>query len=196
MNIIIYLMKIIYENQAFYCTYKDKGEHTLISSNSKTDTSLCLYRLDYCTSGILVFAKTEEEYQRLKKMQADNKITKYYTAVTENEFINPLPFAITTYFRPYGEGRKKVKCVTEEERAKLKNKDVTKTPYTTTIIKKDNLTLTCMITKGFRHQIRCHLAFLGSPIKGDTLYNKENVFAEKIKLECVGVNIDGVEVFL
>ena len=32
----------------------------------------------------------------------------------------------------------------------------------------------CKINRGFRHQVRCHLAWLGLPVIGDKFYNPEN----------------------
>ena len=29
----------------------------------------------------------------------------------------------------------------------------------------------CRITRGFRHQVRCHLAWIGLPVMGDAVYN-------------------------
>ena len=37
----------------------------------------------------------------------------------------------------------------------------------------------CTLTKGYRHQVRCHLASIGLPIKGDGLYN--SIYIEKNK---------------
>ena len=36
---------------------------------------------------------------------------------------------------------------------------------------RDTVQVECKIAKGFRHQVRCHLAWLGLPVIGDKLYN-------------------------
>ncbi len=51
----------------------------------------------------------------------------------------------------------------------------------------------CWISKGFRHQIRSHLAWKGCPIKGDSLYNPSFREGEILQLECIGVKWPGFE---
>lgn len=53
----------------------------------------------------------------------------------------------------------------------------------------------CTITKGFRHQIRAHLAWIGQPIIGDVLYGEAAAQSlmcqpqtQSIALDCVGLS--------
>ncbi|MDR2729643.1 MAG: hypothetical protein LBB81_01935 [Treponema sp.] len=101
---------------------------------------------------------------------------------------------IESFFRPFGPGRKQVRPVTEDgkkhkEAAKDKGSfyktyitgvSAINPPDTGTIndIKVSlipcikNYIFTVQIKRGFRHQIRCHLAWIGFPIKGDPLYSQ------------------------
>jgi len=81
------------------------------------------------------------------------------------------PFVIESYFRPYGPGRKLVRPVIEDGK---KHKEIAKDKgnhYRTEIINIDGNVFTVRIKRGFRHQIRCHLCWVGFPILNDPLYS-------------------------
>lgn len=207
-------MKLIFENEDVRAYYKEKGENTLSSSDYTKDDSLFIYRLDRATSGILIKAKSETIYDKLKEMQKKDEIKKVYIAKTtynkSTEFYDEeiaeyvkrsitknKIFKISSYFRPYKEGRKSVKVVNAEDKFRLKNKDVTKNLYTSTILSYNEGVFRVSITKGFRHQIRSHLAASGYPIVGDTLYGGINIdekspYQNGIALECVRVSLKGL----
>lgn len=96
---------------------------------------------------------------------------------------------ISSYFRHYGQGRKEVRPVTEDSGKAALKKLGKETQYSTEISiienefdnNKDFCKLECSIANGFKHQVRCHLAWIGLPVCGDPLYNfsgKKN--AEKL----------------
>ena len=71
---------------------------------------------------------------------------------------------ITSYFRSFGPGGKSVRpCYSNPRYAKGRI-------YTTMVTPESNSVVRCTITRGFRHQIRAHLAWAGYPIAGDTQY--------------------------
>jgi 23S rRNA pseudouridine1911/1915/1917 synthase len=83
---------------------------------------------------------------------------------------NP-PFVIESYFRPFGPGRKLVRPVIEDGK---KHKEIAKDRggfYKTEIIGINGNVFTARIKRGFRHQIRCHLCWIGFPIQNDPLYS-------------------------
>jgi 23S rRNA pseudouridine1911/1915/1917 synthase len=64
-----------------------------------------------------------------------------------------------------------------------------KIQYTTrvqTITGADSLYM-CNITRGFRHQIRAHLAWIGHPIKGDPIYG-DGETDDILSLDCISVS--------
>ena len=150
-----------------------------------------LHRLDTATDGLMVIAATQECYDFLITEQAEGRFIKTYTAecdiIKDNaEKLGGFPVEVpeltgfpevTSYFRPYGEGRKEVRPVTENSGKAALAKLGKKKLYTTKIeIKKLSDTraqATCEITEGYRHQVRCHLAWSGYPVIGDQLYNSE-----------------------
>jgi 23S rRNA pseudouridine1911/1915/1917 synthase len=100
-----------------------------------------------------------------------------------------LPFAIESGFRPYGPGRKAVRPVAAPIAAPMaapaaaKNGSPKKRvplaldqggPYRTEVLERQNaggsLYFRVRILRAFRHQIRCHLSWLGYPVLGDGLY--------------------------
>ena len=150
-----------------------------------------LHRLDTATDGLMVIAATQECYDFLSNEQREGRFVKYYQAqcdiIPDNaEQLGGFPPDIpqtkaVSFFRPYGEGRKEVRPVTEKSgkaaNAKLGSRKIYRTEFT--ILTEDKTTATanveCRITEGFRHQVRCHLAWAGYPVKGDLLYNSKYV---------------------
>ncbi|MCL2196645.1 MAG: pseudouridine synthase [Treponema sp.] len=149
-----------------------------------------MHRLDYETNGLVLFAKNEKSFNFFKELQDRGEFIKEYSAICEPTgsnktddgfpdnnlaFSAPLrlcenSFVINSYFRPYGKGRKLVRPVIEDGK---KHKEVAKDNggfYKTDIININNNIFTVQIKRGFRHQIRCHLCWIGYPIINDPLY--------------------------
>lgn len=140
-----------------------------------------LHRLDTLTSGLVLIARNQYAYDRLMVEQYNNRIIKTYTAkvhpTTEQreaflDFpygdITQYPTVINSYFRPYGPKGAQVRPVlVNPEHYKNMGKLVL---YTTETVPEGENIISCSLSKGFRHQIRCHLAWAGFPIDGDELY--------------------------
>jgi len=143
-----------------------------------------LHRLDFETQGLVLFAKNRQAMENLLDQQKQGRLIKEYSAICYNSVIShggteaQRSFTIKSYFRPYGKGRKKVCPVTEE---KTKGKEVARDKgafYVTEIInikkqidgEEELYFFTVRIRRGFRHQIRCHLAWIGFPVLNDHLY--------------------------
>ncbi len=149
-----------------------------------------IHRLDTATSGIVMFAKDQTFYDYMQEIQQNDLFEKYYTAKTvENDALRGINInekddiiTITSYFRPFGPGSKKVRPTLDQRKAQPKQK------YTT-LVKRTGNAFLCTITKGFRHQIRAHLAWIGHPIEGDQLYCKGEVQHPVLhmQLTCVGI---------
>ncbi|MCR4676191.1 MAG: RNA pseudouridine synthase [Sphaerochaetaceae bacterium] len=137
-----------------------------------------LHRLDTDTSGLVIFARNQAFYDYLFGEQLNDRFVKQYRADTDGDTEER---EISSYFRAFGEGRKRVKVELNPEKAD------SPVLYRTTIEKKESGVYSCTITRGFRHQIRAHLAYLGCPIKGDRLYNPENP-GSVLLLDCQSVS--------
>jgi 23S rRNA pseudouridine1911/1915/1917 synthase len=97
-----------------------------------------------------------------------------------------VPGTIQSYFRPWGPGRKAVRPV-ETEPGQMRGKKAREAaadqgkPYVTEVLEtavleegapfaKAIVYYKLRIKRGFRHQIRCHLSWIGRPILNDRLY--------------------------
>jgi len=159
-----------------------------------------MHRLDYETNGLVLFAKNEKSYLFFKEAQENGGFIKEYSAfcVNNNDYCAegfpppPMiesfdsPFVIESFFRPFGKGRKLVRPVIEDGK---KHKETAKDKgnfYRTEIISKNKNDFTIRIKRGFRHQIRCHLCWIGFPIVNDPLYscceNEKNISDSVMRL--------------
>ena len=198
---------IVFRCPRFLIAYKPHGLPTVPLKGQNADTLLsrvgklhpsvlesysdkyweggAVHRLDTDTAGLVIFALNKDFYADILNAQNSGLFRKTYTAACSNAE-NAVPMTISSYFRAFGPGRRMVKPETDAYRAD------SPVLYTTTVEKVDSDVLTVSITRGFRHQIRSHLAWKGFPIKGDKLYNSSD--AEGIlQLECTAVEfpLDG-----
>ena len=54
----------------------------------------------------------------------------------------------------------------------------------------ENVEVICSITQGFKHQVRCHLAWCGLPIIGDKVYNPYATENEEFLFEACGLEFE------
>jgi len=165
-------------------SFPEVGE---LSGRNKGEGGL-LHRLDYETHGIMLLARNNPAMEALLEQQMQGKILKEYSALTGESGI-ALPgfpkekpelqpgntIEITSAFRPYGKGRKAVRPILIGGAKKIMPEKL----YVTEVLESklasasalgNCLSLRLRISRGFRHQIRSHLAWLGMPIINDTLY--------------------------
>jgi 23S rRNA pseudouridine1911/1915/1917 synthase len=124
-----------------------------------------LYRLDFETSGVLVYIKNETEYLNLRQNFKNIAKRKRYYCLVEGEC--KLDGVFTHYFSSRGVKGKRVVVSANEtqgERGELTLSSQSYDPITrTTLIIVD-------LKTGLRHQIRAQLAYLGFPLRGDLFY--------------------------
>ncbi len=123
-----------------------------------------LFRLDYETSGVLVLAKTQELYDRMRGDFERQMKEKIYLAIVEGDFNKEGKWF--HYFK--GSGAKGSKQKVSDFESSDTQEGILEVKKLAT---KDQKSLLMVSLKtGLRHQIRAQLAHLGFPILGDELY--------------------------
>ena len=122
------------------------------------------HRLDRPVSGVVLFAKTSKALARLNEMFKNGEIQKTYWAIVKDapKVVN----AEITHWLVKNEKNNKSTAY-EQEKPNSKKAIL----HYSTLLSSDNYTLLDIDLKtGRHHQIRCQLAKIGSPIKGDLKY--------------------------
>ena len=123
------------------------------------------HRLDRPTSGVVLFARTSKALTRLNEMfKSHEKIKKTYWAIVQHAPKQPQARLENWLVRNEKQNKSYI--------AKPGTKDAKLAVLTySTIATSDNYTLLeIQLETGRHHQIRCQLAAIGCPIKGDLKY--------------------------
>lgn len=176
-------MQVLYEDNHIIIVYKQSGE--IVQGDKTGDKPLSetikewikekyakpgnvflgvVHRLDRPVSGIVVFAKTSKALSRLNNMFRNGKVRKTYWAMVQTA--PNMPEATLTNWLVRNEKQNKSYVYNNEmpnaKQAILKYKTIGQTEHYTL--------LEVNLLTGRHHQIRCQLAAMGCPIKGDLKY--------------------------
>ena len=122
------------------------------------------HRLDRPTTGIVVFAKTSKVLPRLNKLFSDKKVNKTYWAVVK-ERPKKEKATLVNWLKKNPKNNKSTAYnneITDSKKAIL-HYDIIKQLNNYHLLEVN-------LETGRHHQIRCQLASIGSPIKGDLKY--------------------------
>lgn len=184
-------MTVVYEDNHIIIVSKESGE--IVQGDKTGDTPLSetvkqyikeayakpgnvflgvVHRLDRPVSGLVLFARTSKALPRLNKMFAEGNIHKTYWAIVANT--PPQPEGTIVHWLVRNEKQNKSYAYDHEvpnsKRAELDYK---------VIGKSDRYCLVEVVLKtGRHHQIRCQLAKMGCPIKGDLKYGAKRSNAD------------------
>ena len=184
-------MTVIYEDNHIIIVSTESGE--IVQGDKTGDTPLSetvkqyikeayakpgnvflgvVHRLDRPVSGLVLFARTSKALPRLNKMFAEGDIHKTYWAIVANT--PPQPEGTLVHWLVRNEKQNKSYAYDHEvpnsKRAELDYK---------VIRKSDRYCLVEVVLKtGRHHQIRCQLAKMGCPIKGDLKYGAKRSNAD------------------
>ena len=179
-------MQVLYEDNHIIIVAKQSGE--IVQGDKTGDTPLSelvkqyikekyqkpgavflgvVHRLDRPVAGLVVFARTSKALERLNRMFAEGQVRKTYWAITKNR--PPHEEDTLTHWLRRNEKQNKSYASESEKpgskRAVLKYKVIgASTNYTL---------LEVQLMTGRHHQIRCQLAAIGCPIKGDLKYGAQ-----------------------
>lgn len=120
-----------------------------------------VHRIDKDTSGILVVAKNDNAHQKLAEQFKDHSIKREYYAIVEGRFKKE-GGTIDAPLGRHHRDRLKYAVVKDGKRA-VTHYEVLKVFNSCSLVK-------CTLETGRTHQIRVHMAFIGHPLLGDTVY--------------------------
>ena len=123
-----------------------------------------VHRLDRPVSGLVVFARTSKALTRLNRMFAEGEIHKTYWAIVRNTPREP-EGTLTHWLVRNEKQNKSYAYPTEKAKAK---KAILR--YRVIGHSENYCLLEVNLLTGRHHQIRCQLAAMGCPIKGDLKY--------------------------
>ncbi len=124
-----------------------------------------IHRLDRPVSGVIVFAKTSKALTRMNNLFRENKINKKYWAIVGN-IPDVHQAKLRNYLRKNEKQNKSYVCQKNTKGAKEAILD-----YKLISSINNYHLLEVMLHTGRHHQIRCQLANINSPIKGDLKYS-------------------------
>ena len=179
-------MRVVYEDNHIIIVYKESGE--IVQGDKTGDTPLSdivkdyikekyqkpgnvflgvVHRLDRPVSGLVVFARTSKALSRLNEMFRTGEVHKTYWAITKN--MPAIEEGRLEHWLVRNEKQNKSYAYTKEKpgakKAVLEYKMIGST---------DNYSLLeVRLLTGRHHQIRCQLAAMGCPIKGDLKYGAQ-----------------------
>ncbi len=176
-------MKVVYEDNHIIIVSKDSGE--IVQGDKTGDEPLSetvkryikekyhkpgnvflgvVHRLDRPVSGLVVFAKTSKALARLNEMFCRGDVHKTYWAIIKNR--PPHEEGVITSWLVRNE--KQNKSYSYDKEVKGAKKAVLK--YRLIGNTANYFLLEVNLLTGRHHQIRCQLASIGCPIKGDLKY--------------------------
>ena len=176
-------MTVLYEDNHIIIVNKESGE--IVQGDKTGDTPLAdivkddikkryakpgnvflgvVHRLDRPVAGVVVFAKTSKALTRLNDMFREGKVRKTYWAITQ-ERPSPEKGTISGWLTRNEKQNKSYMHDKEKPGAK---KAVLN--YQTIAATDRYVLLEVELLTGRHHQIRCQLAAIGCPIKGDLKY--------------------------
>ena len=174
---------------------------TLAVRGKKAVEGGLLHRLDFETRGLVLLARSQAFYDTLCAQQAAGAFIKEYEAAVlpagkplsgfppppQGDCGSICAGVIESGFRPYGKGRRAVRpCLAGGESSFSR-------VYRTEVLSVSRAAggegarrCRLRLQAGFRHQIRCHLAWAGFPIVNDALYGGA-ACAGALELEAVSL---------
>lgn len=185
---------LVYEDENILVLDKPSGVPSIPQSASETQTAVgsalahapelsqigkgglepsILHRLDTGTSGLLAFAKTQPEYDRLRALWGRGGVRKIYRALSPKGDQIPLspPAEFRFHLAHDPDSAKRMLIYQSAKKTKIRGKPLpTLTRITRVSHSETLLDLEVEIETGVMHQIRATLAHLGFPILGDPIY--------------------------
>jgi 23S rRNA pseudouridine1911/1915/1917 synthase len=184
-------MEVVYEDNHIIIVNKASGE--IVQGDKTGDTPLSeivkqyikekydkpgavflgvVHRLDRPVCGLVAFAKTSKALARMNKMFAEGDVHKTYWAITKNK-PQQMEGRLEHWLVRNEKQNKSYAYTMEKPHAKKAILE-----YRTIGHSNNYYLLEVRLMTGRHHQIRCQLAAMGCPIKGDLKYGAERSNAD------------------
>lgn len=154
---------------------------TAVASPSPLEAGI-VHRLDTATSGLLVATRTRTAYTALRRQFSACQVEKFYLARVVGHF----SFSGQTRFFLSPAGKRGQRMQVFEDQYGNRNGQEAISTYTPIERSAHSTLVRIQIHTGVRHQIRAHLASLGYPVMGDTLYGAPGG-AQRLKLHAESI---------
>lgn len=176
--------------------------------SGRTESGMCS-RLDFETSGLVLFARDDAAFGRYRVSQRSGAVRKRYLlaacgggqglegsrpVLTSPRMLGET-ILIESRFRSFGPKGARVACIDPALTETVKSRmapgiySTRLRPWRGPVPEMQNAEfLEATIPAGFRHQIRAHLAWIGKPIAGDSLYGSggaSRLFLEAHRIELI-----------
>ena len=144
-----------------------------ISTAGPAERAGVVHRLDAGTSGLMIIAKTEAAYLKLKEMFREHEVEKTYHALVQGH-MDPSTGTIDAPIdrHPKEDHRFAVVATGKES---ITHYEVIEYYRSVSLVKVE-------LETGRTHQIRVHFSALGHPLVGDTTYGADPVLGKKMKM--------------
>lgn len=188
-------VKILFEDAHIVVVDKPSGLLS-VASNDKSEPSVhgvlkdyyskrkvyVVHRIDQDTSGVLLFALTEEAYEKLKESFEKHALERVYIAMCEG---GPQERKGTYQSLLYEDGNFVVRTTDDKNRGKLAI-----THYEVLKSKKEHSFLKVTLETGKKNQIRVHFAEAGHPVVGDKKYGAKINPLKRLGLHAATLSFD------
>jgi 23S rRNA pseudouridine1911/1915/1917 synthase len=144
-----------------------------ISTSGPAERAGVVHRLDAGTSGLMIIAKTDAAYLKLKEMFRDHDVEKTYHALVQGH-MDPSSGTIDAPIdrHPKEDHRFAVVATGKES---ITHYEVIEYYRSVSLVKVE-------LETGRTHQIRVHFSALNHPLVGDTTYGADPVLGKKMKM--------------
>lgn len=144
-----------------------------ISTSGPAERAGVVHRLDAGTSGLMIVAKTDRAYLRLKEMFRDHEIEKTYHALVQGH-MDPSEGTIDAPIDRHPKEDHRFAVVADGKES-ITHYKVIEYYRSVSLVKVE-------LETGRTHQIRVHFSALGHPLVGDTMYGADPVLGKNFQM--------------